>query len=416
MELFFDTKVQGLALLGITRSVLTASGGGVLPLPGLSFESFMAASWDELRCAPEQRAQVGLALARMFPPAGVEAGELGSAGDFSAEMTLRGVFNRSHGPAALMEFVSERWRACSGRKNAGRVVFMSSGSTGKPKAAAHSWPMLMQELEAVMPLFPPLRRALTLTPLQHCYGFMFGVLAALSFGLRREVLPPFPPMVREALAPGDLVVGFPDFWRNMPHQEQSPPEGVFCLSATAPWPEAEQRALRDSGYSQSLEIFGSSENGVIGWRSHPDDPFELLPYWSRDPDTPAVLLRTLPGGEKQRLPLQDDFKWEGERRFRPAGRSDNAVQVSGVNVYPAHIARLIGALPGVSACKVRLMRPGEGHRLKAFVVPADGWPEEKLSPVLKAFFHEKLGAPERPASITFGPSLPKTMYGKDSDW
>lgn len=409
MDLFFDDRLQSLTLLSLTRAVLAASGEG-LPLPGLSFERFMSASWDDLGCGPEVRMRAGLALSRMFPSAGVKAGELGD------EIGLRAALARFYRPLDLAGFVGARWRDCSGRGGSGRVIFMSSGSTGKPKAAEQSWAMLMQELEAVKDLCPHVKRVMSLTPLHHSYGFLFGALMALSYGLRHLTMPPFPPMVRENLAPGDLVVGFPDFWRNMPSGEHRPPENVFCLSATAPWPAAEQRALHEAGYRECRDIFGSSENGIVGWRMPPDKYFELLPYWERNPEDSGTLLRVFSKSDKLAMPLQDAFKWQGERRFRPAGRSDHAVQVSGVNVYPFYVSSLIAKLPGVASCKVRLMRPEEGRRLKAFIVPSDGWTEEQISHGLKAFFHEKLSAPERPSSLTFGPNLPKTVYGKDSDW
>lgn len=67
MGLFFDGKLQGLALLSLTRTAL-GGGGKDLPLPGLSVENFMASSWDDLGCGPQVRIQAGMDLARMFPP------------------------------------------------------------------------------------------------------------------------------------------------------------------------------------------------------------------------------------------------------------------------------------------------------------------------------------------------------------
>lgn len=322
MGLFFDGKLQGLALLSLTRAAL--SGGGTdLPLPELSVENFMALSWDDLGCEPQVRVQAGIELARMFPPAGV------APGDVDDEIGLQAAFARLPGPADTAAIVADRWRDCHGRSASGRVVFMSSGSAGKPKATVHSWAMLMQDLEAVMPLLPPLSRVITLTPLQHYYGFMFGVLAARYLGLRHLALPPLPPVVRKALAPGDMLVGFPDFWRDMSRTGYRSPEDLFCLSFAAPWPEAEQHALRASGCGLSLEVFVSGENGVLGWRAHPDNPFKLLHYWSRDPDAPGVMSRALPGGEKQCLSLREDFHWEDERHFRRCRKQCTAKSMTG---------------------------------------------------------------------------------------
>lgn len=95
---------------------------------------------------------------------------------------------------------------------------------------------------------------------------------------------------------------------------------------------------------------------------------------------------------------------------------DNAVQISGINVYPDHIAKSLLTCDGVTACKVRPMRREEGRRLKAFVVPAANYAEQTLRQELREFCRKNFTAPERPASFTFGVALPKNVYGKDCDW
>lgn len=404
MEIFDTYKLQALPLLSIVRSTITAHAGTILPLPGLELDEFLSTRWDDLPLQNTLRVQAGLALARLFPAAWEKKGE-------GEEALLANELSNCASPQQTVDLIGRLWR-----NGGGQVVFMSSGSTGKPKAAPHSQAMLLQELEALIPLFPKLSQVITLTPLQHCYGFMFGVLLPLALNLPSFALPPLPPVVRGAIIPETLLVGFPDFWRNMPSADYTPSKGVLCLSATAPWPLDAQRALRKSGYNQSIEIFGSSENGVIGWRNDPDESFALLPYWSRNLEDSKSLLRTLPDGEQKLLPLQDEFKWDGNKKFYPAGRADNAVQVGGINVYPARIANIISALPGVAECRVRFMRPEEGWRLKAFIVPEKGWNAADLTVSLKAYFHEQLSPPERPAQLNFGSEIPKTDYGKDSDW
>jgi long-chain acyl-CoA synthetase len=56
-------------------------------------------------------------------------------------------------------------------------------------------------------------------------------------------------------------------------------------------------------------------------------------------------------------------------KVRSAGRAEGAVQVGGVNVFPDVVGRVLTAHSGVAQAAVRLMRPEEGTRLKAFVVP-----------------------------------------------
>jgi acyl-coenzyme A synthetase/AMP-(fatty) acid ligase len=74
----------------------------------------------------------------------------------------------------------------------------------------------------------------------------------------------------------------------------------------------------------------------------------------------------------------------------------------------------------VAEAAVRLMRPDEGARLKAFVVPAGASADEAgvetLRTELLDWCAQRLTAPERPAAISFGERLPRQASGKPADW
>jgi 4-coumarate--CoA ligase len=75
------------------------------------------------------------------------------------------------------------------------------------------------------------------------------------------------------------------------------------------------------------------------------------------------------------------------------------------------------AHPGVADASVRLMRPDEGDRLKAFVAPKNERAiRSQLRQELDAWVAERASAPERPRSFTFGSVLPTNAMGKPSDW
>jgi acyl-coenzyme A synthetase/AMP-(fatty) acid ligase len=103
--------------------------------------------------------------------------------------------------------------------------------------------------------------------------------------------------------------------------------------------------------------------------------------------------------------------------MRPAGRTENAVQVGGVNVFPERVAAVLTEHPAVAQAAVRLMRPDEGRRLKAFVVPQEaGTDPDALVGRLWPWLEERLSAPERPKSIVVGGELPAGVFGKAADW
>ena len=82
---------------------------------------------------------------------------------------------------------------------------------------------------------------------------------------------------------------------------------------------------------------------------------------------------------------------------------------------PAAVAAGLREHPLVDDARVRLMRPDEGTRLKAFVVPAAEITDERRAE-LERWLRTTFSAPERPTALTFGPALPRTAAGKDADW
>jgi 4-coumarate--CoA ligase (photoactive yellow protein activation family) len=195
-------------------------------------------------------------------------------------------------------------------------------------------------------------------------------------------------------------------------------EGVVGVSSTAPTPGSLVRALQAKGFGRIVEIYGSTETAGVGYRDTPDAPFSLFPFWERAPEPDDSRLRRLePNGEGGELAeVMDELEWIDERAFRPLRRRDSAVQVGGTNVFPALIERRLTALQYVADAHVRLMRPSEGTRLKALVVPNVTEPVHEVEQRLISWIETNLSPPERPTAITLVRRLPRDSMGKRADW
>ena len=292
------------------------------------------------------------------------------------------------------------------------LTFRTSGSTGEPRRCTH--PLARLEAEAAFwgALLAGRRRVLAAVPAHHIYGMIFTVLLPrhLAGAEVLDIRGRSPAALRALLRPGDLVVGHPAWWtavaRGLP---EGVPEDVTGITSTAPCPEATARAVTAAGFARLVQVYGSSETAGIGWREAPDAPYELLPAWRRGEQE---LLR-----EDELIPWPDRLDWKDERHFGVLGRRDGAVQVGGVNVHPERIAAVLREHPAVAQAAVRLMRPEEGSRLKAFVVPhGPGADEDALRASLAAQVEARLPPPERPRAFTFGPAIPLTPMGKLADW
>lgn len=302
------------------------------------------------------------------------------------------------------------------------LSFSSSGSTGQPKRCMHDLDRLEQEAQTLASLFPGRRRLLAAVPSHHIYGFLFTQLLPRHLGLSPErvvgIRSCLPATLRRLAVPGDLVIAHPQFWQAALGGDLAFPADVTGVSSTAPCPDQVAEAALRSGLAALVQVYGSSETGGLGWRASHHDDYSLMPYLERGDAPGGGIVRALPDGCTEALQVQDALSWSGPRSFSVGARRDGAVQVGGINVFPARVREALLEHPEVLDCAVRLMRPDEGARLKAFIVRrgADGGDDQDFLRRLRAWVDLRLAPPERPKAFRVGDHLPRGAMGKPADW
>lgn len=308
------------------------------------------------------------------------------------------------------------------------VTFHTSGSTGTPRPYVFTIRDIEAELHSLAPHFAGRRRIISVMPVHHVFGFVFALMLPRCLGIPSIHKPPLPTADFFAtLESGDLVLAFPIFWKSFLNMNRSDvPPNVHGVSSAAPCPPEIIERLTGETYQRPLlgrmtEIYGATEFGAIGIRTACHGPYTLLDHWDRAPFH-------LPGTEGgahwgiRRVygpaePLPDDTIWEDERHFMTLRRKDHAVQVGGFNVYPLQVAETLKEFHAVQDCAVRLMRPDEGSRLKAYVVLKRNFsPTPQLVGEMRQWLATRLSPPAIPKSFCFGEGLPYTPSGKAADW
>ena len=295
-----------------------------------------------------------------------------------------------------------------------QLVFLTSGSMGQPKECVHTVNMMWEEAHGLVRLFDGVTRVVSLVPSNHLYGFTFTVILPHALQVPVIILPAIPTQSWQTLLqPGDLVVGFPSFWNYWLRCENKFPADVHVLSSTALCKDEIIAGLFDAGAARFTEIYGSSETGAIAFRTQAGTPFEMLPFWdiSRKEKNPLVKR----SGSNAWQPLPDQVIMKNERFLYPVSRLDECVQVAGENVSPKRVETVLSQHPAVKQCRVRLMRPDEGERLKAFIVLNEGYGPEQMADI-RHFLSQRLTVHEVPRTLTFGEMLPTSVLGKDADW
>ena len=317
------------------------------------------------------------------------------------------------------------------------ACFLSSGSTGTPVRHVQPLAIMAEEMAAQEPFFASRSRVVSVMPTHHIYGFMYGLLMPKWLSIPVLYAPPLPLAgFFEQLREGDIIIGFPLFWNGLLSvilREDNTlclPQNVTGLTATAPCPAelihdllAVGKFEKGSPLAGMGEIYGSTENMAMGFRRNGTDWFDLLPLW--EPRTFADGTRGMrrvraDGMRGEDEPFPDIVAWhpENPRKFKPERRTDKAVQVGGINVYPERVAALIRTYPHVRDCAVRLMRPEEGTRLKVFIVPDMPLVEaaQHFGKSFRDWLAENLETAARPKHIRFGSELPRNSMGKAADW
>lgn len=316
------------------------------------------------------------------------------------------------------------------------ICFHSSGSTGSPKQHIYPLSVCQAEVIAVLEHLPSFSRVISVMPVHHIFGFIFTLLLPKQAHVPHKHFSPIAlSSLVQALLPGDIVIGFPFFWKNIGnllHQEKTDPPSwsgaIHAISSTSPCPQDIPQLLLglhddESKYVETFtEIYGSTETSAVGIRRYPFPYYRLLSNWraARNHSAVSNIYRCKPPARSlQPTPMPDIVQWAGSDSFIPIRRHDNAVQVAGQNVYPQRIAQTLMSHPCIQHCAVRLMRPDEGMRLKAFIVPADNNPKTlaQLQPkALREWCSARLDPPSIPRLFALGSELPQTPMGKSSDW
>lgn len=289
----------------------------------------------------------------------------------------------------------------------GKIIVTTSGSTGTPVPCTHAMSELVMEARDLAKLCSGRRRVVTLVPAHHLYGIIWTAILPAILNV--------PVVVRQAgaaltLVPGDLVVAVPDQWRAITRLTRCFPDDIVGVSSAAPLPDAQAGDLLAAGLAGLIDIYGSSETGGIAVREWPATAYQLLHRWhlSEHEGDWQILDRK---GARHALP--DHIERVGDRRIRPVGRRDGAVQVGGHNVWLGRVADVLCRIEGVAEIAVRL---GSNGRLKAFIVPDAEHDEAELSNALERAAADRLSLAERPRNWRFGPALPRNAMGKLEDW
>ena len=279
--------------------------------------------------------------------------------------------------------------------------FKSAARNEKSARCSHPASHIFQDSAAAANLLHGRRRLLSFVAPHSLMGFESSVIVPNL--LRIETVDCrrlSPDELSEFLLYGDVLIATPTLWRYMMRENLRSPDNTMAVSFGEPMSADLASDMRKAGFGVLREFYGSTENGLIGWRDDPNEPFILFDHWRREDDS---LVRICPDGAAMAIRPMDLFEWKSDRSFRLLGRQDGAVQIGAVNVFPGDVAKVLSQHPKVSDCQVKVSKRGDGvSRLIANIVLREGeFPDERTARDIDFWCRSQLRQQERPRIFNF---------------
>lgn len=239
----------------------------------------------------------------------------------------------------------------------GELIQLSSGTTGKPKTIPRPWHDIDRELTAYVDLFSEARplTPVVACPVTHSYGLICGVLAALERGVAPHVVTNLNPrfiLARLRAVPEHLLYASPTLvsllMRMLPEHHML--HTVMLSGAPLPAPVLTQLRSRCQRLCQQ---YGCSEAGCVALSPNVTEPGLLgrpLPHLSVQAGASAghpdeILITVRASG--QRINSKDLGYFDPEGQLHFLARTDDTINVAGINVYPGAVEDVFLGYPEI---------------------------------------------------------------------
>ena len=293
------------------------------------------------------------------------------------------------------------------------AIVFTSGSTGSPAPNRKYWRTLrtgtLSNVDLLMGDEPIQLNLLATVPPQHMWGFETSILLPLFCNIAVSHLTPFFPQdisdAIDSLPEPRALVSSPVHLDAFLKACDEPLRINRIFSATAPMSQQLASDLEKRFDAQVLEVFGSSESGIVARRSTAsEDLWQLAPAFQLEvrKDGLQVSADHLP----DQVLLQDLIELIGNTHFRWLGRHQDMVNIAGKRGSLADLNHRLNTIPGV-VDGVIFLPDEDSKRLAALVVAPELEPSdilEQLRPGIEPAF--------LPRPVYIVASLPRQETGK----
>ncbi len=329
------------------------------------------------------------------------------------------------------------------------IVILTSGTTGTPKGANRQSPPSLAPIGGILSHVPFKSGEITAlpAPMFHALGFIHATIAMMlgnTLVLRRKFKPATLLADIEKYKVTAVVVVPVMLSRMLDELDKTEPKPdlsslrIVFVSGSQLGAELATRAMRELG-PVVYNLYGSTEI-AFATIARPRD-LSINPA-TVGPVVKGIVVKLLddngvevPQGEVGRIFVRNTFPFEGytggggkqiidgmmssgdvgyfdeHGLLYVSGRDDEMIVCGGENVFPAEVEDLISGHPEViEATAIGVEDKEWGHRLRAFVVKAEGATVDEDT--IKAYVRDNLARYKVPREVIFLDELPRNPTGK----
>ncbi|MDV2686555.1 AMP-binding protein [Alkalihalophilus lindianensis] len=275
------------------------------------------------------------------------------------------------------------------------LVQLSSGTTGDPKCIERTWSSIEEELNNynVRLNINMVTTSIVACPINHSYGLISGVLAAMKRGSTPVIITNLnPKYILKKLKefPIHLLYAAPTLLYTLLMLLSRNDRFYAVMSSGTKMPEAWLKSLKEVS-GRVLQQYGCSEAGCVSINANLDKPEEIgrpLSHISIESggskDEPReIILYT----SEQIIHTKDMGYFDEQGNLHFVERMDDMINVAGLNVYPHEIENVIRSYKGI--CDVVVYKKVDPYALER--VCANYISEEPIEPsLLRAWCKKKL--------------------------
>ena len=301
--------------------------------------------------------------------------------------------------STLPELIADQHARPSQSADGGELIQLSSGTTGKPKAISRPWRDIDREVSAYVAHFKAARglTPVVACPVTHSYGLVCGVLAGLKRGATPQVATQLNPrfiLARLASVPDHLLYASPTLVNLLIQMLPDTQQLHTVMLSGAPLPAPVLQQVRDR-CQRLCQQYGCSEAGCVALAEELTEPGQLgtpLPHLAVQAGISAQFpdeIRITVEASGQEIHSRDLGYFDTQGQLHFLARTDDTINVAGINVYPGAVEDVFLEYPGITDA-VAFKQPDSfaGERVcLQFIAQTDvdidhlrQWSRQRLSP------------------------------------